>query len=141
VHLECDDEIIDVIDLGPAHSPNDIVVYFEKRQVLAAGDLIWVNMHPVLLDGNTNLRLWKSYLDKLERDFKIKVVVPGHGDLSGRGAILNMKGYFNGIEGALDDSAKMKELKGRYRTYKKFPVFGSLHRTAKLLEQEKRRSS
>jgi cyclase len=137
VHLECDDEIIDVMDMGPAHSPNDIVVYFEKRKVLAAGDLIWVNMHPVLLDGNTNLGLWKGYLDRLDKDFNIEMVVPGHGDISGKNAILDMKSYFASIEGALGDNAKMKELKAKYGTYKKFPLFGSLRRTGRLLAKGK----
>lgn len=137
VRLECDDEIIDVMDLGPAHSPNDIVVYFEKRKLLAAGDLIWVGMHPVLLDANTNLALWKSYLDKFDRDLEIETVVPGHGDLSGREAILNMKSYFASIESALGDNAKMKEMKAKYGAYRKFPLFGSLHRTARLLTANK----
>jgi len=98
--LEFDGEIIHVIDLGQAHSPNDIVVYFEKRQVLAAGDLVWVKMHPVLLDGNTKLNLWKGYLDRLDRNYKIEIVVPGHGEVSGRAAIIDMKDYFGSITAA-----------------------------------------
>jgi glyoxylase-like metal-dependent hydrolase (beta-lactamase superfamily II) len=131
--LECDDEIIDVIDLGPAHSPNDIVVYFRKRKLLATGDLVWIAMHPVLLDANKNLEQWKSYLDKMDRDLEIDTVVPGHGDLSGKDAIQSMKSYFESIENALGDKAHMKELKEKYRAYKRFPLFGSLRRTAGLL--------
>jgi glyoxylase-like metal-dependent hydrolase (beta-lactamase superfamily II) len=131
--LECDDEVIDVIDLGPAHSPNDIVVYFRKRKLLAAGDLVWIATHPVLLDANTNLERWKSYLDKMDRDLEIETVVPGHGDPSGRDAIQDMKKYFVSIESALGNKAQMKELREKYRAYKRFPLFGSLRRTANLL--------
>jgi cyclase len=140
LRIELDGEIIDVIDLGPAHSPNDIVVYFEKRRVLAAGDLVSVNMHPILLDGNTKLHMWKGYLDSLYRDREIEMVVPGHGDVSGKDAILNMARYLGSITEALDNKGKMEELKEKYGKYKGFPIFGSFRRTVRLLRKEERRA-
>ena len=65
--INIDDEIVHVSDMGRAHSRNDLIVFFEKRKVLAVGDLVWINRHPILLDKNVNLKLWISYLDKMER--------------------------------------------------------------------------
>ena len=136
VRLESDDEILQVIDMGRAHSPNDLVVYFEKRKVLAAGDLVWRSRHPVLLDRNTDLSAWREYLEKIDASYAVDVVVPGHGDLAQRGAISEMKSYFDSISGAVGDRRQLKNLKRRYKAYKGFPIFGSFGRTARFMARD-----
>jgi glyoxylase-like metal-dependent hydrolase (beta-lactamase superfamily II) len=67
-----DDEVVHTMDLCPAHSPNDVVVLFEKRRLLAVGDLVWENMHPILFDSNTDLKSWITYLERLDKEFDIR---------------------------------------------------------------------
>lgn len=140
VRIESDEEIVQVIDMGRAHSPNDLVVYFEKRKVLAAGDLVWKSRHPVLLDRNTNLTAWREYLEKIDASCDVDVVVPGHGDVAQRSAISEMKSYFDSISGAVGDRRQLRDLKRRYKTYKGFPMFGSFRRTARFMTREIRRT-
>ena len=84
ISLQIDDETVHAFSMGKAHSINDVVVYFEKRKLLAVGDLVFINMHPVLLDTNGNVASWRRILDKLEKDFDIERVVPGHGPIVAR---------------------------------------------------------
>ena len=140
VRIDCDDEIVQVIDLGPAHSPNDLVVYFEKRKVLAAGDLVWPNMHPVLIDRNTNLIQWMEYLERIDANYDVNVVVPGHGDVVRKSAISDMTTYFSSIFEATGDQSQLKNLKQRYKMYKGFPIFGSFGRTVRFMARERLRA-
>ena len=55
--------------MGKAHSVIDVIVYFTKRRLLAVGDLVFMNMHPILLDRNGNVAAWRRILERLERDF------------------------------------------------------------------------
>ena len=126
--------------MGKAHSPNDIVVFFENRKVLATGDLVWVNRHPVLLGKNTNIQLWITYLDKIVKAYDIQTVVPGHGKISGRDAIYEMKEYFISILQAIDSHEKLSLLKGKYASYATFLLFGTFHRTVNLIKKEVRKS-
>ena len=133
--LQMDDEVIDVIDFGNAHSPNDLVVFFNKRKVLAAGDLVWIDTHPVLLDKNTNLGQWKIYLRRILDEFDANKVVPGHGKICGKDAVINMLEYFDSISGSLNDPEKLNGVKNKYKRYKTFPIFGNFARTVKLLKR------
>ena len=137
--IKLDDETVHVVDFGKAHSPNDLVVYFEKRKVIAAGDLVWVNKHPILLDKNVNIKLWISYLEKMIRDFDIQTVVPGHGVIAGVDSILEMKQYYISITNTINSHKELMNLKHRYSNYATFPIFGSFHRTAHIIRKEMRK--
>jgi cyclase len=133
--LQIDEEVVRIIDMGPAHSPNDVVVLFEKRKVLAAGDLIVVNMHPILLDRNTNLKSWMAYLDRLDKEYDIQTVIPGHGKVSGKNAISEMKEYFLSISQGIGNGKELARLRDKYRKYGTFPIFGGFNRTVRLLRR------
>jgi glyoxylase-like metal-dependent hydrolase (beta-lactamase superfamily II) len=131
-----DDETVQAISMGKAHSINDVVVYFEKRKLLAVGDLVFVNMHPVLLDTNGNVASWRRILDKLEGDFEIERVVPGHGKVCNKDSILNMKEYFSSIADAIGNPAELLRLRERYKSYKSFPVISGFERTVHFMKRE-----
>jgi cyclase len=135
--LMIDDEVVRIMDMGQAHSPNDVVVLFEKRKVLAAGDLVWVNMHPVLLDRNTNLKSWLAYLEKLDKEYDVQTVVPGHGRVSGKSSILGMREYFLSVSQAIGNHNELARLRDKYRRYGTFPIFGSFSRTVRLLRRSR----
>lgn len=65
--------------VGPAHTPEDLVVFVPNRAVLFAGDLVFRGRIPFV--GQADSRQWIASLGRLI-DFKPKVMVPGHGALS-----------------------------------------------------------
>lgn len=65
--------------VGPAHSPEDLVMFVEEDGVLFAGDLIFKGRVPFI--GDADSKLWLKALDKLIA-LQPKVLVPGHGGAS-----------------------------------------------------------
>lgn len=65
--------------VGPAHTPEDLVVFVPRRSVLFTGDLVFRGRIPFV--GQADSRQWIASLGRLI-ELKPKVMVPGHGPLS-----------------------------------------------------------
>jgi glyoxylase-like metal-dependent hydrolase (beta-lactamase superfamily II) len=65
--------------VGPAHTPEDLVVHIPQRGALFAGDLVFRGRIPFV--GQADSRQWIDSLNRL-LEFKPKVVIPGHGPVS-----------------------------------------------------------
>jgi glyoxylase-like metal-dependent hydrolase (beta-lactamase superfamily II) len=61
---------------GPAHTPEDLVVFVPSEKVLFAGDLVFRSRIPFV--GQADSRQWVAALDQL-LTFDARVIVPGHG--------------------------------------------------------------
>jgi glyoxylase-like metal-dependent hydrolase (beta-lactamase superfamily II) len=68
-----------LIDVGGAHSPEDIMLWIENERVLLAGDLYFSGRIPFV--GTADTRSWLATLD-LIAPLKPAVVIPGHGAAS-----------------------------------------------------------
>lgn len=64
---------------GPAHSPEDLVMYVEEDGVLFSGDLIFKGRVPFV--GDADSRAWLAALERLLA-LRPVVMVPGHGAAS-----------------------------------------------------------
>ncbi|MBI5276776.1 MAG: MBL fold metallo-hydrolase [Burkholderiales bacterium] len=65
--------------VGPAHTPEDLVVFLPSERVLFAGDMVFRGRVPFV--GQANSRQWVAALDTLLA-LQPQVVVPGHGPMS-----------------------------------------------------------
>lgn len=65
--------------VGPAHTPEDLVVFLPAERVLFAGDMVFRGRIPFV--GQADSRQWIAALDTLLK-MEPAVVVPGHGALS-----------------------------------------------------------
>jgi glyoxylase-like metal-dependent hydrolase (beta-lactamase superfamily II) len=65
--------------VGPAHTPEDMVVFLPSERVLFAGDMVFRGRIPFV--GQADSRQWIAALDTLLK-LAPQVVVPGHGPLS-----------------------------------------------------------
>ncbi len=77
--LAVGDTPIVIQPVGPAHTPDDVVVFVPKQQVLYAGDLVFRNRIPFV--GEADSRNWILSLEKL-LEYDARVIVPGHGPVS-----------------------------------------------------------
>jgi len=84
-----------LIEMGKGHTESDLILYLPEEEILFAGDLVFHNFHPYLADGDP--AGLKSILHNMEM-MKVKVVVPGHGDVTGKEAIAAMTEYVESIE-------------------------------------------
>ena len=76
--IELGGQRIELLHLGPAHSPGDISVWLPDRKVVIAGDMAF---HQRLLPvfEHTDTGAWVETWDKFEA-LGAEIVVPGHGD-------------------------------------------------------------
>lgn len=65
--------------VGPAHTPEDLVVYVPGLKVLLAGDLVFRSRIPFV--GQADSRRWIAALDQLLL-YDASVILPGHGPMS-----------------------------------------------------------
>jgi glyoxylase-like metal-dependent hydrolase (beta-lactamase superfamily II) len=65
--------------VGPAHTPEDLVVFVPQLGVLFSGDLFFRGRIPFV--GQADSRLWIASLEHLMA-FRPRVVIPGHGPVS-----------------------------------------------------------
>jgi glyoxylase-like metal-dependent hydrolase (beta-lactamase superfamily II) len=65
--------------VGPAHTPEDTVVFLPGEKVLFAGDLVFRGRIPFV--GQADSRHWITALDTV-LGFNAGVVIPGHGPMS-----------------------------------------------------------
>lgn len=76
--IELGGERIELLHLGPAHSPGDIVVWLPERKLVISGDMAFhQRMLPLFEDTDT--RAWIETWDDFEA-LGAEVVIPGHGE-------------------------------------------------------------
>ncbi len=64
---------------GPAHTPEDLVVWLPERRVLLAGDIVFRGRIPFV--GLADSGAWVQALDRLLA-YDARLIVPGHGPVS-----------------------------------------------------------
>ncbi|MFC1547177.1 MBL fold metallo-hydrolase [Candidatus Neomarinimicrobiota bacterium] len=135
--LDLGDERVFLINMGRAHTRNDMVVYFQKRDVLLTGDLVFAGRHPVLMKmEGAHTGSWQGALERLLEEISAETVVPGHGPISDMGTIQRMRDYFADIREALADKDQLKTVKAKYRDYKGFAGIISFGHTVKVMRKE-----
>ncbi len=83
------DKEIHLVPLG-GHTPATTVIYMPNEGLIFTGDLVVTNRPPFLSQGNTKEWLQAlTYLRKLRYD----ILIPGHGELTGKEATENMSNY------------------------------------------------
>lgn len=124
---------LQIRDVGPAHTPEDLVIYLPQEKVLFAGDLFFRNRIPFV--GQADSRQWIKSLDNLLA-FDAAVVVPGHGPPSTepRKDMELTRDYLAFLRGAMGQAARtMEPFEDAYRAtdwtrFEKLPLFGAANR-------------
>jgi cyclase len=136
--LQIGSETVHVRNMGAAHSANDVIVYLEKRKLLVTGDIVFLKMHPVLFtQGGCRVASWINVLDSLFNRYEIKALVPGHGSVSDKNALINMKEYFTSISSAINDPQKLSALREKYKKYSSVPGMSGFGKTVEFIKNEK----
>lgn len=77
--IELGDERLHIRHMGPAHTPEDLVVHAERAGVMFAGDLVFRGRIPFV--GQADSRQWIAALGHLIK-LAPAAIVPGHGPIS-----------------------------------------------------------
>lgn len=134
--------------VGPAHTPEDLVVFVPRQGVLFAGDLVFRGRIPYV--GQADSRQWITSLDRL-MEFKPRWVVPGHGPVSTEplADLTLTRDYLVHLRSTMGEAARNLEpfdeayARADWSRFDKLPLFRAANRmnaynTYLWMEQEKR---
>jgi len=82
---------LQLIEVGPAHTRGDTLVYAAAERVLFSGDILFSEAHPIAWAGPVSN--WIAACDRILA-MDVEVIVPGHGPLAGADAVRELKAYF-----------------------------------------------
>ncbi len=83
---------VQILFSGNSHSPGDIVFWLPEKKVLLTGDTMYTKRPPATFDAD--IKQWIAFLDEMVQ-LQPKVVIPGHGPVSGAESISNLRDYFD----------------------------------------------
>lgn len=84
------ERVIELLYLGPAHTPGDTLVYLPKEKVLFAGDVAFHYVVPGPFDCHVSG--WIRVCDRIA-DLDVDVIVPGHGPVGTKKELREMRDY------------------------------------------------
>jgi glyoxylase-like metal-dependent hydrolase (beta-lactamase superfamily II) len=83
---------VELIEIGPAHTRGDMVVFLPDERILFAGDLVERRFLPIFADDDASGLRWLAALDRLDA-LEPRLVVGGHGDPGGPELIAALRHY------------------------------------------------
>jgi cyclase len=87
----------------PGHTGGDSVVFVPDARVAFAGDLLWRNMVPNMVDGTTPA--WIATLDSLAKT-NTQTFIPGHGDVANARDVIAFRDYLGAVRTLVGDAQR-----------------------------------
>ncbi len=94
LNLKVGDKTVHLVDLGPAHTEADTIVYVPEDKVVFTGDLLFNEGHPIVWSGP--VQNWIDACDYM-LGLDVETVVPGHGPITDKSAVRNFRTYLEYI--------------------------------------------
>jgi glyoxylase-like metal-dependent hydrolase (beta-lactamase superfamily II) len=89
--LNVGDKLVELMEVGPAHTKGDVIVYVPSDRVVYTGDILFIGSHPIIWDGPIDN--WIRACDVI-LGLDVDVVVPGHGPLTDKRGVQETKDYW-----------------------------------------------
>jgi cyclase len=86
---------VQLIEVGPAHTQGDLLVYLPDEKVLFAGDVVFIGSTPVMWAGPIENLL--AALDRI-LGMDVELVVPGHGPITNKSGVRQVRAYWEFVE-------------------------------------------
>lgn len=82
---------VSLLEVGPAHTRGDTLVYVPDDRVVFSGDILFIEGHPVMWAGPVS-----NWIRACERilELDVETIVPGHGPITGKQGVERLKGYW-----------------------------------------------
>ncbi len=91
LELEVGGRQVELLELGPAHTPGDLIVHLPDAGVVFAADLMFVDVTPLMWVGP--VENWLAALDRII-ELEPRTVVPGHGPLTDLDGVRTLRSYW-----------------------------------------------
>lgn len=90
--LEVGGRQVRLIEVGPAHTPGDVIVHVPDAKVVFCGDILFANETPIMWAGP--VENWVGAIETL-LGLDAEVYVPGHGRLATRAELVALRDYWS----------------------------------------------
>jgi glyoxylase-like metal-dependent hydrolase (beta-lactamase superfamily II) len=84
-----------LIEVGPAHTAGDVLVYLPAERVVFTGDIVFAGGTPIVWAGP--ISNWIAACDRI-LELEVATVVPGHGPISDASAVRDMRAYLGYVD-------------------------------------------
>jgi cyclase len=92
--IQVGDRIVELLEVGPAHTLGDTLVHIPADRVIFTGDILFIGGHPIMWAGPTSN--WIRACD-LILSLDVETIVPGHGPITDKKGVVEVKGYLEYI--------------------------------------------
>ena len=158
--LEVGGRTVELIEVGPAHTRGDTLVYVPDARTVFTGDILFIGGTPIVWAGP--LSNWVAACDRMLA-MDIDTVVPGHGPVTDKSGVAAVRDYLAFVEAeatarqhagvdvweAARDIARLVGARNDFRTWSEFgriavnvdTVYRSLdagHQSSNVVEQFRR---
>lgn len=82
---------VSLLEVGPAHTRGDTLVYIPDERVIFSGDILFIEGHPIMWAGPVGN--WIRACEKI-LELDVETIVPGHGPITDKQGVLRLKGYW-----------------------------------------------
>ena len=131
---ELGDEIITARYHGPAHTSGDVIVHFERANVVHLGDLMFNRLYPVIdRPGGASIRRWITLLEEVVATYPADAIyIFGHGNprfgVTGeRGELLVFRDYLSGLLAHVEKEIAAGKAKTEVVALENLPGFPDFH--------------
>jgi glyoxylase-like metal-dependent hydrolase (beta-lactamase superfamily II) len=90
LELDVGGRAVELIEVGPAHTRGDVLVHLPAERTIFTGDILFIGGTPIVWAGP--LSNWVAACD-LMLGLDVDVVVPGHGPVTDRTGIAEVRDY------------------------------------------------
>ncbi|HLW00140.1 MAG TPA: MBL fold metallo-hydrolase [Ktedonobacterales bacterium] len=90
LNLKVGDKEVRLLEVGPAHTRGDTMVYVPADRVIFTGDILFIGAHPIMWAGPSSN--WIKACDTI-LSLDVETIVPGHGPIIDKHGVAQVKGY------------------------------------------------
>ncbi len=95
LELKVGDKRVELVEVGPAHTRGDVLVFVDDDDAVFTGDILFINGTPIMWAGPVSN--WIKACDAII-DRNPKVIVPGHGPITDVAGVERVKDYLAYID-------------------------------------------
>ncbi len=103
LNLKVGDKDVHLIEVGPAHTLGDTLVYVPADRVVFTADILFIGGHPIAWSGPVSN--WIRACDRI-LSLDIETIVPSHGPITDKQGVTEFKHY---LEYVFDETSKRYE--------------------------------
>lgn len=95
MELKVGDKPIQFIEVGPAHTQGDVLVYSPKDRAVFTGDILFIDITPIMWAGPVSN--WLAACDVIA-GLDVDVIVPGHGPITDKAGVRKVQDYLRFVD-------------------------------------------